>query len=153
MTDPRPHRAALAAAALATLVAPAAWAREYEPQNNEVAVDIDVSFAKHSQNQADVVLAYTWIPGALNRNDVLLPLPNADTANNKEERSGATQEAGMSLAFSTPEDRLLLTAAAGFRHVGYSIKAPPDIGAAPGDVSGDGVFGELQVSLQLSADK
>jgi hypothetical protein len=67
-------RSALGAVVLVTAAAHPAAAKDVEPQNNEVAVDVDASFAKAGDNDSDVSATYTWFPGALDKNDEVVPV-------------------------------------------------------------------------------
>jgi hypothetical protein len=235
-------RSVLGAAVLVTAAAGPAAARDVEPQNNEIAVDVDASFAKAGDNDSDVSATYTWFPGALDKNDEVVPVlrrfvrqpleiggsltrmndvtdtttglsgfaqawlggigygradlgldydsvindptgeEHAFLAGNArlevgarvlslvqlggfyryrpvlttfpspngiigivQERSGQTQEFGVSLSFATPEDRLYFQALAGLRDVDWTFS-----GHYAGDVTGRAVFGQARLSLQLS---
>jgi hypothetical protein len=63
----------LAAALVTLLGSGVAHAREFQPQNNEVTVDVDANFARRGQNNSDVTVKYTWLPQALDRNDIVVP--------------------------------------------------------------------------------
>ena len=67
-------RSALGATVILTAVAGPAAAKDVEPQNNEIAVEVDASFAKAGDNDSDVTATYTWFPGALDKNDEVVPL-------------------------------------------------------------------------------
>ena len=58
-------RSAFGAAVVLTAAAGPAAAKEVEPQNNEVAVEVDASFGKAGDNDSDVSASYTWFPVAL----------------------------------------------------------------------------------------
>ena len=71
---PMTQRSLVAATALVALAWPtAAAARDVKAQNNEVAFDVDATFARRGQNNSDVALTYTWLPGALDQNDEVVP--------------------------------------------------------------------------------
>ncbi len=67
----------LAAAAVAVAAVSAspvvAQAREPQPQNNEIAFDVDATFGKSGNNDSNLLLVYSWIPGALDQNDEVVP--------------------------------------------------------------------------------
>jgi hypothetical protein len=67
-------RSALGAAVLVTAAAGPAAARDVEPQNNEVAVEVDATFAKAGDNDSDLTATYTWFPGAIDKNDEVVPV-------------------------------------------------------------------------------
>jgi hypothetical protein len=67
-------RSALGATVILTAAAGPAAAKDVEPQNNEIAVEVDASFAKAGDNDSDVTATYTWFPGALDKNDEVVPL-------------------------------------------------------------------------------
>ena len=68
------HRPLAAALATALLAVPlAASGKEPQPQNNEVSFDVDATFARARQNSSDLRLGYTWYPGALDKNDEVVP--------------------------------------------------------------------------------
>jgi hypothetical protein len=66
------HRTLLALVAVVA-VPEAAHAKDVQPQNNEIAVDVDATFAKARQNSSDVQASYTWFPDGLDRNDEVVP--------------------------------------------------------------------------------
>jgi hypothetical protein len=67
-------RSALGAAVLVAAAAGPAAARDFEAQNNEVDVQVDATFAKAGDNDSDVTATYTWFPGAIDKNDEVVPL-------------------------------------------------------------------------------
>jgi hypothetical protein len=90
------------------------------------------------------VLPLLQLGAAYSARSVLKAMPKSTLTGLRAERDGGAQDFDAVLTFSTPDDRLLLSAAVGWRDVDWTFAGP-----APGQAIASGPHASLRGSLQL----